>query len=172
MSKVLMVSAAPHCPAPITTMMCILKKIIINTSVASPGSYLPCWLPPCCSPGCMGTTALQAELCWPGCVTFPPVHGTLNIAAASTTRRRFKICQKLSGHWPGDWVKMTHMLKAEKQLTANRLCRGSEISEHNWGRAAQQTDPVICGNGAASQYPPHHWSLSVHERVVCPSPLA
>lgn len=40
---------------------------------------------------------------------------------------------------------MTHMLKAGKQLTANRLCRGSGISEHNWGRAAQQTDPVTTG---------------------------
>lgn len=72
---------------------------------------------------------------------------------------------------------MTHMLKAEKQLTANRLCRGSGISKHNGGRAAQQTDPVTRGTLGlweryCPQHPPHPWSLPADGRVVCPTPLA
>lgn len=52
------------------------------------------------------------------------------------------------------------MLKAEKQLTTNRLRRDSEIPNEKRGRAAWQTDPASCrnpwarGNGAALSVAP------------------
>lgn len=156
--------------------MGILKQKTTKTSVSGPGSHLPTAVaqvtafllllgrhPAARLRGHRGSARVPRERGLGGAVTFPPVHGMLNIAAASTTRRRFYICQKtlwlLARRWGQDDPRM---LKAEKQLTTNRLHHDSEIPNEKRGRAAQQTDPASCrnpsarGNGAALSIPPRH----------------
>lgn len=78
----------------------------------------------------------------------------LNIAAVSATRRRFSICQKRSGCWPGDGVKMTHTCKRQR---SNRLQIGLIVAVRSltrWQGEQPSRSFSVCGNGAAPCQPP------------------
>ena len=117
--------------------------------------------------GCAGIAALRlrqpARRRAGKAVTFPPVQGMLSVAAASTTRRRFSICQKRSGCRPGDGVKMTH---ARYRQRSNRLQIGCVVAPRSLtrsdaeprGRASDPQEPLGPWERRCPQHPPRRCS--------------